>query len=172
MLSVHLCLRTAYTTPGLCLPVVWFMSTNPLICYKLCMHLNWVTFESLHAVCMISDLTETGPATQKQASKVMGLMWLLATLPIEYGTIAKKKAGFTPFCAFCHVSLIDGKRLLCSHTLLSNYISPSCNLKAQRKFFCLFLFRAGTKVTTKTKVESWSQCNSNSSTCASHCFLD
>lgn len=76
-------------------------------------------------------------------------------IPIEYGTIAKN-SGFTAFSIFCHISLIEGTLLLCSHTLLSSLISPSCNLTAQRKFCCLVLFRADTKA-TKTKVKSWSQ---------------
>lgn len=135
VLIVHLCLRTAYATPGLCSPVLWFMNTYQLICYKLCMQLNWVTFENLLAICMISDLTASGPAAQKEARKVMELMWLLATFPLEYGTIAKKKV----FGAFCHILLIDGKQLLRSHTLLSNLISPSCNLTAQRAVLLLII---------------------------------
>lgn len=108
--------------------------------------------------------------TSKGSWNIVELSWLLAI--IAYGTIAKKKAGFTPFCAFCHLSLIDGKWLFCSHTLLSNLTSPSCNLTAQRKFCCLLLFRADTKATTKTKLKSWSQYNSSSYSCVSHCFLD
>lgn len=167
---MHFCLRTAYAMPGLCLPVLWFMSTNQLICYKICMHLNCNIWKF---ACYLHDVwshwsSSCHPETSKEGH---GTGVTLGNVPYRVWENCKEESWLhTILC--CHISLIDGKWLLFRHTLSSNCISPLLNLTAQRKFCCLLLLRAGTKATTKTNAMSWSQYNSNSYSCASHCFLD
>lgn len=170
VVRVHLCLRAAW---GFFASVVIYEHKSKLeIMYSLKPSDIW------KLACYLRDIwpywiRSCHSERSKGSWNIVELMWLVAIVPIAYGTIAKKKAGFTPFlCFLIGVSLIDGKWLFCSHTLLSDLTSPSCNLTAQRKFCCLLLFRANTKATTKTKLKSWSQFNSSSYSCVSHCFLD
>lgn len=143
--------------PENCILKAWFVFTSVVIYEHKSVNILQIMYalklsDVWKLACYLHDIwsyciRSCNPEASKEGH---GMMWLPATFPIEYGMIAKKKAGFTPFYAFCRISLIDGKRLLCSHTLLSNLISPSCNLTAQRKFCYLLLFREGTKATTKT----------------------
>lgn len=129
VLSVHLCLRTAYTTPGLCLPVLWFMSTNQLIYYKLCMHLNCDIWKF---ACYLHDVwshwsRSCHPETSKEGH---GTGVTLGNIPHWVWDDCKEESWLhIILCSLSHI--IDGKQLLCSHTLLSNHVSPLCNLAAQ-----------------------------------------